>query len=77
MANGNLTYYESATRRLSKDAVENSDLPLREIVQLLCEWVSFCYLCPHLHLMHLMDNHRSSLAKAHQDWSVYIGVECE
>ncbi|GLB44047.1 hypothetical protein LshimejAT787_1502310 [Lyophyllum shimeji] len=38
--NGTLTYYESATRRLSRDIVENSDLPLREIVQLVCEWLS-------------------------------------
>ncbi|KIK02961.1 hypothetical protein K443DRAFT_121674 [Laccaria amethystina LaAM-08-1] len=38
--NGTLTYYESATRRLSRDLVENSDLPLREIVQLVCEWLS-------------------------------------
>lgn len=38
--NGILTYYESATRRLSRDVVENSDLPLREIVQLVCEWLS-------------------------------------
>ncbi|KAF8965485.1 hypothetical protein BDZ97DRAFT_1658993 [Flammula alnicola] len=38
--NGKLTYYESATRRLSREVVENSDMPLREIVQLLCEWVS-------------------------------------
>jgi len=38
--NGMLTYYESATRRLSRDVVENTDLPLREIVQLVCEWLS-------------------------------------
>ncbi|KAF8068651.1 hypothetical protein FPV67DRAFT_1780144 [Lyophyllum atratum] len=38
--NGTLTYYESAARRLSRDVVENSDLPLREIVQLVCEWLS-------------------------------------
>ncbi|KAF8961191.1 hypothetical protein BDZ97DRAFT_1921569 [Flammula alnicola] len=37
--NGKLTYYESATRRLSREVVENSDMPLREIVQLLCEWL--------------------------------------
>jgi len=47
MANETLTYYESASRRLSRDVVENSDLPLREIVQLVCEWVRFFYLCPH------------------------------
>jgi len=39
LANETLTYYESATRRLSRDVVENSDLPLREIVQLVCEWL--------------------------------------
>ncbi|PPQ66531.1 hypothetical protein CVT26_009504 [Gymnopilus dilepis] len=40
LEDGVLTYYESATRRLSRDIVENSDLPLREIVQLLCEWLN-------------------------------------
>ncbi|KAF8547413.1 hypothetical protein OG21DRAFT_1527175 [Imleria badia] len=35
-----LTYYESPARCLSKDALENSDMPLREIVQLLHEWLS-------------------------------------
>ena len=35
------TYYESTTRYLNKNLVENDDLPLREIVQLLREWVSF------------------------------------
>ena len=39
MANETLTYYESATYRLSRDVVENSDMPLREIVQLVCKWV--------------------------------------
>jgi hypothetical protein len=39
LANETLTYYESATRRLSRDVVESSDLPLREIVQLVCEWL--------------------------------------
>jgi len=38
--NGSLTYYESAIRRLSRDIVEDSDLPLREIVQLVCEWLN-------------------------------------
>ncbi|KAH9997543.1 hypothetical protein BJV77DRAFT_960078 [Russula vinacea] len=33
-----LTYYESASYRLSRDVLEKSDLPLREIVQLVCEW---------------------------------------
>ncbi|KAF8345411.1 hypothetical protein F5887DRAFT_1061787 [Amanita rubescens] len=37
--NNTLTYYESATRRLSRDVVENTDLPLREIVQLVHEWL--------------------------------------
>ncbi|KAF8141943.1 hypothetical protein EV363DRAFT_1392347 [Boletus edulis] len=37
--NGMLIYYESAARRLSRDLLENSDLPLREIVQLMCEWL--------------------------------------
>jgi hypothetical protein len=35
------TYYESATRTLSREVLEGSDLPLRENVQLVCEWVSF------------------------------------
>ncbi|KAF8622539.1 hypothetical protein AX15_006937, partial [Amanita polypyramis BW_CC] len=38
MANETLTYYESATYHLSRDVVENSDMPLHEIVQLVCEW---------------------------------------
>ncbi|KAF5367351.1 hypothetical protein D9615_010293 [Tricholomella constricta] len=37
--NGILTYYESAARRLSRDVVETSDMPLREIMQLVCEWL--------------------------------------
>ncbi|KAL4251082.1 hypothetical protein ABKN59_005641 [Abortiporus biennis] len=36
---GELTYYESAPRRLSRDTLENSDLQLREIVQLICDWL--------------------------------------
>jgi len=36
---GELTYYESATRRLSRDVLESSDMPLREILQLVCEWL--------------------------------------
>ncbi|KAF8461185.1 hypothetical protein DFH94DRAFT_640978 [Russula ochroleuca] len=39
LAYGTLTYYESASYRLSRDVLENSDLPLREIVQLVCEWL--------------------------------------
>jgi len=39
LANETLTYYESAIRNLSRDVLENSDLPLREIVQLVCEWL--------------------------------------
>ncbi|KIJ42161.1 hypothetical protein M422DRAFT_60388 [Sphaerobolus stellatus SS14] len=39
LENGTPIYYESATRRLSRDALENSDMPLREIVQLICEWL--------------------------------------
>jgi len=38
--NGTLTYYESAIRSLSREALEGSDLPLREIVQLVCEWLN-------------------------------------
>ncbi|KAH9040066.1 hypothetical protein EDB85DRAFT_2140703 [Lactarius pseudohatsudake] len=38
--NNTLTYYESPTHRLSRDIVENTDLPLREIIQLLCEWLN-------------------------------------
>ena len=47
LANETLTYYESAIRRLSGDVPENSDLPLREIVQLVSEWVSFS-ICVHI-----------------------------
>jgi hypothetical protein len=36
-----MTYYESAIRFLNKNLLENDDQPLREIVQLLREWVSF------------------------------------
>ncbi|KAF8195052.1 hypothetical protein BJ912DRAFT_958115 [Pholiota molesta] len=36
---GTLTYYESAIRRLSRDVLACSDVPLREIVQLVCEWL--------------------------------------
>ncbi|KDR68489.1 hypothetical protein GALMADRAFT_104694 [Galerina marginata CBS 339.88] len=39
LENGTLTYYESATRRLSRDVIESSDMQLREIVQLICEWL--------------------------------------
>jgi hypothetical protein len=35
--NNTLTFYESGMCCLSRE----SDLPLREIVQLICEWVSF------------------------------------
>ncbi|KAF8546740.1 hypothetical protein OG21DRAFT_1577621 [Imleria badia] len=40
LENGTLTYYESAIRNLSRYGLENSDsdLELREIVQLLCQW---------------------------------------
>jgi len=41
LANETLTDHESATCYLSRDVVESSDLPLHEIVQLICEWVSF------------------------------------
>ncbi|KAG6374753.1 hypothetical protein JVT61DRAFT_4129 [Boletus reticuloceps] len=37
--NGMLIYYESAARRLSRDLLEISDVPLRDIVQLVCEWL--------------------------------------
>lgn len=37
--NGKLTYYESAICCLSRDVVESSDVPLREIMQLICEWL--------------------------------------
>ncbi|KAF8168416.1 hypothetical protein B0H34DRAFT_670588 [Crassisporium funariophilum] len=45
--NGTLTYYESAVRGLSRDVLSlsseiggsGSDMGLREMVQLLCEWV--------------------------------------
>jgi hypothetical protein len=35
-----MTYYESAIRFLNKNLLENDDQPLREIVQLLREWLS-------------------------------------
>ncbi|KIM38265.1 hypothetical protein M413DRAFT_20101 [Hebeloma cylindrosporum] len=38
--NGTLTYYESAIRSLGKNALEGSGLPLREIIQILCEWLN-------------------------------------
>jgi hypothetical protein len=38
-ANGMLTYYESAIFHLRRAGVKDSDLPLREIIQLICEWV--------------------------------------
>ena len=37
---GTLTNYESVTRHLSRDFVENSDMALREIVQFIGECVS-------------------------------------
>ncbi|KAH9176696.1 hypothetical protein EDB89DRAFT_1939432 [Lactarius sanguifluus] len=37
--NNTLIYYESAIYRLSRDIVENTNLPLREIVQLVREWL--------------------------------------
>ncbi|KAF8817639.1 hypothetical protein BYT27DRAFT_7074170 [Phlegmacium glaucopus] len=37
--NGTMTYYESAVRSLSRDTLKNTDLPLCEIVQLVCEWL--------------------------------------
>ncbi|KAF8558058.1 hypothetical protein OG21DRAFT_1504752 [Imleria badia] len=40
MDNGTLTYYESAKRYLDRAVLENSDLPLREIVQLVHEWLA-------------------------------------
>ncbi|KAH8993221.1 hypothetical protein EDB86DRAFT_3064853 [Lactarius hatsudake] len=39
--NNTLMYYESGVHRLSRDILENNDMPLREIVQLIREWVSF------------------------------------
>lgn len=45
--NGTLTYYESAIRSLSRETLEGSELPLCEIVQLGCEWVSFS-VDPHI-----------------------------
>ena len=53
LVDGTVTYYESATRRLSRESLENSDLPLREIVQLVCEWVGFLSVPKYL----LMDNY--------------------
>ncbi|KAH9083798.1 hypothetical protein EDB83DRAFT_2512105 [Lactarius deliciosus] len=38
--NNMLTYYESATHCLSRDIVKNTNLPLREIMQLLHEWLN-------------------------------------
>ncbi|KAG5649264.1 hypothetical protein H0H81_005035 [Sphagnurus paluster] len=37
--NGKLTYYESAPRLLNRYLLEHSDMSLREIVQLVCEWL--------------------------------------
>ncbi|KAH9045061.1 hypothetical protein EDB84DRAFT_1587092 [Lactarius hengduanensis] len=37
--NNTLTYYDSAPYRLSRDTMENTDVPLREIVQLVREWL--------------------------------------
>ncbi|PPQ81593.1 hypothetical protein CVT25_013390 [Psilocybe cyanescens] len=39
LENGSLTYYESATHYLERVLVERSDMQLREIVQLMCEWL--------------------------------------
>ncbi|KAM6490578.1 hypothetical protein JOM56_013921 [Amanita muscaria] len=39
LENEKLTYYESAPQCLSRAVLEDSDLPLRKIVQLLCEWL--------------------------------------
>jgi len=39
LENGILTYYESAPRRLARDIVEDSDLQLRVIVRLVCQWL--------------------------------------
>ncbi|KAI9442459.1 hypothetical protein H4582DRAFT_1283321 [Lactarius indigo] len=37
--NNTLTYYESGIRRLDREILKNTDLPLREIVQLIREWL--------------------------------------
>ncbi|KAM6488959.1 hypothetical protein JOM56_015595 [Amanita muscaria] len=39
LENEKLTYYESAPEELNRHVLEDSDLPLRKIVQLLCEWL--------------------------------------
>ncbi|PPQ81584.1 hypothetical protein CVT25_013423 [Psilocybe cyanescens] len=39
LENGTLTYYESATHDLDRFLVDRSDMQLREIVQLMCEWL--------------------------------------
>ncbi|KIL57920.1 hypothetical protein M378DRAFT_171229 [Amanita muscaria Koide BX008] len=39
LENEKLTYYESVPVELDRYMLEDSDLPLRKIVQLLCEWL--------------------------------------
>lgn len=41
LEDGKLISRESTVYKLSKEALEHSDLPLREIMLLICEWVSF------------------------------------
>ncbi|KAH9176685.1 hypothetical protein EDB89DRAFT_1881619 [Lactarius sanguifluus] len=62
--NNTLTFYESTTHCLSRDNVENSDLPLRKIMQLLREWASFS-MGSLIYLLRTI-----SLAEPHCDWFV-------
>ena len=40
---GTLTSYESVVQKLDKEELQDSDLRLREIIQLVHGWVGFCY----------------------------------
>jgi hypothetical protein len=59
------TYYESATYYMRKVGVADSELPLQEVVGLVCEWVGFL-------LVLICSSHEQLsiiiiLAKAHYD----------
>lgn len=74
MVDETLTYYESGIHSLNRDLVENSDLELREIVLLAREWVRFsisAHTCLSWTIVFFFFQ-----AEAHQDRSVYTGVEC-
>jgi hypothetical protein len=64
---GKYEYYESSPLQLSPEDLKHSDTPLREIVQLLFEWVYFCpvppFFCLFLssYILNLLTNCISSL----------------